>query len=407
MVAQNGYLYALSEDGFLTTARLSDSGKLWFTSRVSLGSLGSELALDGDSLYAALGNEGFVILGLADPAHPAVRVQNSDSAAFHIVAAGSNMFIAEGTTVTRIDVSDAQALQFTGCRTGSKTVEAIAPLSEDRLLVASSAGLEVLDAVAADTLPTIATEATYPPRHLAVDGSTVYANSDGYWESEFSYVSEEGFIVYDLTDPSNPQAVGYHGTPTGSESYLNELDYTGLVPNGTHVYAAFDYYGDVDTDAWGIRVMDVSTPSSPAVGVDALLDTTVTAEVMENGYLIVEAAGVLRVFDLTDPAHPAETSTLSVPEIVTATPRSPMLVQAWPNPFNPSLNIAFTLEQTSTIRLGLVNVLGQTVWSRDVGRMGAGWHRFNIQPDRLSSGVYLLRVSGDAFNAVRKVQLIR
>jgi len=98
---------------------------------------------------------------------------------------------------------------------------------------------------------------------------------------------------------------------------------------------------------------------------------------------------------------------LSVPEIVTATPRSPMLVQAWPNPFNPSLNIAFTLEQTSTIRLGLVNVLGQTVWSRDVGRMGAGWHRFNIQPDRLSSGVYLLRVSGDAFNAVRKVQLIR
>ena len=407
MVAQDNAIYGLDESGVLVSMQITPSGDIWFISSLTLGTQGKELALSGDRLYAALGTEGIAVAELAHPFEPSVLTLIADSTANHIAVAGNNILIAASKTVTRVDVTDLQAVQFTGYRKGAYTVQKIVTYSNDRLLVASSTGLEVLDVSAADTLPTVATQSTYRLTGLVLDGTTAYGSSKSYINESSVLVSEPGFVVYDLTDVSVPDDVGYIGTLSGQTYYLNDFIYRQFVPNGNRVYANYGFVGDNLPDQWGVRVMNVSTPSAPSVGTDVLFDTAATAMVMTEGMLVVNVNNTLQVYSLTDPANPTLLNTLDVPEEPKAKPSSPVLVQAWPNPFNPSLNVAFTLPRSSRVRLELVNLLGRVVWTQEAGALDAGRHLLLVRPETAASGVYFLRVSGDAFQVVRKVQLVK
>ena len=78
-------------------------------------------------------------------------------------------------------------------------------------------------------------------------------------------------------------------------------------------------------------------------------------------------------------------------------PRSWQLLSNYPNPFNPSTNISFTLEADSHVTLDIYNINGQLVQHLADSRYSAGsyfipWNGLDAQGTQVNSGVYFARL---------------
>lgn len=83
------------------------------------------------------------------------------------------------------------------------------------------------------------------------------------------------------------------------------------------------------------------------------------------------------------------------------------LSQNYPNPFNPSTNISFTLPNNGHIKLEVFNLLGQKVATIIDAPRSAGNHAIKFDASKLSSGIYLYRLSTENFVETRKMNLIK
>ncbi|MBD3408929.1 MAG: T9SS type A sorting domain-containing protein [Ignavibacteriales bacterium] len=88
-------------------------------------------------------------------------------------------------------------------------------------------------------------------------------------------------------------------------------------------------------------------------------------------------------------------------------PTAYSLAQNYPNPFNPTTTIEFTLPEATTARVAIYDMLGREVAVLADGRMTAGVHRVEFDASALASGVYFYRLEAGAFNAVRKMALMK
>ncbi|MBZ0264318.1 T9SS type A sorting domain-containing protein [bacterium] len=84
-----------------------------------------------------------------------------------------------------------------------------------------------------------------------------------------------------------------------------------------------------------------------------------------------------------------------------------VLGTVYPNPFNSTLTVPFTLPEQSEVRFQLYNTLGQLQFER-VALYQSGQQRFTIDAgEELVSGVYFLQVQVGGVNEVQKVILLR
>lgn len=83
------------------------------------------------------------------------------------------------------------------------------------------------------------------------------------------------------------------------------------------------------------------------------------------------------------------------------------LRQNYPNPFNPSTTISYDLPARSHVTLRIFNVLGQEVATLVNGEVEAGRHQVWWDARRLSSGVYVYRMSAGDFVETKKMILVR
>lgn len=88
-------------------------------------------------------------------------------------------------------------------------------------------------------------------------------------------------------------------------------------------------------------------------------------------------------------------------------PGSFTLEQNYPNPFNPTTTIAFNLAVGSTTHLDIIDMLGRTVDSRNLGWISAGSGQIEYDASGLASGVYLYRLSTDTGAQSRKMMLLK
>ncbi|MFZ5433894.1 MAG: T9SS type A sorting domain-containing protein [Calditrichota bacterium] len=92
-----------------------------------------------------------------------------------------------------------------------------------------------------------------------------------------------------------------------------------------------------------------------------------------------------------------------IPEL----PLSRLLVRNYPNPFNATTTLSFSLSHTSSVLVTVFNVLGQAVYEADLGLLNAGEHRQVFDARELPSGVYLARVQAGERSQMRKMVLLR
>ena len=79
----------------------------------------------------------------------------------------------------------------------------------------------------------------------------------------------------------------------------------------------------------------------------------------------------------------------------------------FPNPFNPSTTIRYSLQKTSLVRLEVYNVLGERVAVLVNQKQGAGLHRVQWDARHLPSGIYFCRLRAGEFQAVHRMLLMK
>jgi hypothetical protein len=79
----------------------------------------------------------------------------------------------------------------------------------------------------------------------------------------------------------------------------------------------------------------------------------------------------------------------------------------WPNPFNPSTTVRFSLPATEMTTLEVFNLQGQRVATLINGMMEAGEHEVTFSAGSLPTGTYLLNLRSGTHAAVTKASLIK
>ena len=84
----------------------------------------------------------------------------------------------------------------------------------------------------------------------------------------------------------------------------------------------------------------------------------------------------------------------------------------YPNPFNPTTKISYSLPAAGLVKIVIYNTLGQQVRvlineEREAGRYSIEWNSRNDQNQKLSSGVYILRMEAAEFVKDKKLMLLK
>ena len=93
-------------------------------------------------------------------------------------------------------------------------------------------------------------------------------------------------------------------------------------------------------------------------------------------------------------------------------PKEFSLYDNYPNPFNPTTQIAVDLPEAATTEITVWNIMGQKVATLYTGDLNAGHHTLNFDGrdsngKQLTSGMYLYRVAAGKYNATKKMTLMK
>lgn len=84
-----------------------------------------------------------------------------------------------------------------------------------------------------------------------------------------------------------------------------------------------------------------------------------------------------------------------------------LLLQNFPNPFNPETTISYFLANESKVNLRVYNTLGQQIAELENGEKEAGIHSVNFNSSNLPSGIYFYTLTGDDIKITKKMSLIK
>ena len=88
-------------------------------------------------------------------------------------------------------------------------------------------------------------------------------------------------------------------------------------------------------------------------------------------------------------------------------PYSFELEALYPNPFNPSTELSFSLSMDSHVKLAAYDVQGKQVDVIFEGAQSVGSHSYTWNASELSSGVYYIRLQAGELAASQKALLIK
>ena len=103
---------------------------------------------------------------------------------------------------------------------------------------------------------------------------------------------------------------------------------------------------------------------------------------------------------IAEPAEPTAVEDYAVPERFVLSPN-------YPNPFNPTTTIPFTLDQAAPVRLRVYDVRGRLVRTLVDGMQPGGAHAVSFDAGRLPSGTYFYRLESPEGTQTRQMMLVR
>ncbi len=265
-----------------------------------------------------------------------------------------------------------------------------------------------------------------------------------YVRDHWVFVSHNsaGIRVYDIADPTLPVEVGFYDTHSGASGGSNGL------------WSAYPYFPSgkiIGGDRFGgLFIWEFNNTSAGRVygtvsdGSSGQLLAGATVKILEtDNTVFTDATGSFKIGELPSgengytfyAASADGQHEITIPNVmlddgasfefdivlnqpVTIDPRNPLLPSEpvlypnYPNPFNPSTQIAFFLPENDNIRLTIYNALGQQIrtlvsGSREAGYQQITWNGRDDQGNSVESGIYFYRLSSGNFDQQRKMILVR
>ncbi len=209
--------------------------------------------------------------------------------------------------------------------------------------------------------------------------------------------------VLNINDPPLP-------FPLTAPANGSELRFLGEDPVVT-----FSWSHTVDPDGDSLRCLleldTVSTFDSPArieVKTGNVDSARVKLPVASRAYLwrVTVSDGLLSTLNSPGPARlNVVVSRFLVRE--KAPHVEPVLEQNFPNPFNPSTSIKYSLPRGGHVRLTVFNLLGQEVARLQDGPQAEGTYDVEFTKTNLPSGIYFYRLIGPGFAETKKMVITR
>jgi hypothetical protein len=133
----------------------------------------------------------------------------------------------------------------------------------------------------------------------------------------------------------------------------------------------------------------------------------ITAKIANNNEITIAAGSVAEAF--------TDAPLAGNPSIITAVDNDERLLlkvfalkQNFPNPFNPSTTIEFTLEEKGDVTLKIFDLLGREVVTLVDGERNAGvLYKETFDASKLSSGMYIYRLQTSNRSLVKKLMLMK
>lgn len=135
--------------------------------------------------------------------------------------------------------------------------------------------------------------------------------------------------------------------------------------------------------------------SEKTITINLVRDTNTVQMQMSWGYMYLDYLAV-----------PTSIVT-AVQEANSGLPTTYSLSQNFPNPFNPTTEIKFSIANAGAVSLVIYNVLGQKVAELVNGRLQAGTYNMKFDASRLSSGVYFYALKAGSYFSAKKMVLLK
>ncbi|MEE9450264.1 MAG: T9SS type A sorting domain-containing protein, partial [Ignavibacteriaceae bacterium] len=166
----------------------------------------------------------------------------------------------------------------------------------------------------------------------------------------------------------------------------------GVAANGDLVYVA--------NGSNGLRIIDVSTPTSPVeVG---FYDTGVVA------WGVALSGSYAYVADQEDGIYIIQNDLLvGINEETSFSPGSFLLAQNYPNPFNPTTTINYQISEIGFVALKVFDVLGNEISTLVNEEKPAGSYEVDFDSQGLSSGIYFYKLQAGNFVETKKMVFLK
>ncbi len=229
-------------------------------------------------------------------------------------------------------------------------------------------------------------EAIVTQNELPVNTSIIYVNSKQYLMRD---------VVPDSADTNTLKNNLDRLAATGLPIYISEFDLGNLSNSGTpNDNQQLQLYQKVFPILWrhsgvkGITIWDY-----------------LEGQTWQTTCYLVHSDGTARPALLWLAQYVMNNPT-GVEATVSTLPSMYQLKQNFPNPFNPSTQIQYSIPHNGYVSLKVYNLLGQEVATLFNGVQKTGNYTATFDGSRLSSGVYFYRLQSDKFAGTKKLVLI-
>lgn len=83
------------------------------------------------------------------------------------------------------------------------------------------------------------------------------------------------------------------------------------------------------------------------------------------------------------------------------------LYQNFPNPFNPTTKISYTIKKDGIVSLSVFNLVGQEIGVLVNEKQSAGNYEVEFNASELTSGIYLYKLQINGFTSVKRMTVIK
>ena len=256
------------------------------------------VATSGDYAYIADSDHGLRIIDVSNPQNPEeVGFYDTPGRVYGVAPSGGYAYIADYSSLRVVDVSNPENLYEVKFYETPGYTENVTVLGDYAYIADWASGLRVIDISNPENPYEVGFSST-PGFSWGVTLSGDYANPNVSSIGITAYIANDfsGLRIVDVSNPKNPEEVGFYDTPGFTWD---------VAVSGDYAYLADDFNG--------LRIVDVSNPKNPEEVGFYYPPGNAMSVAVSSGYAYITDYSSLSVVDVSNPKNPYEVGFYDTP----------------------------------------------------------------------------------------------